>query len=136
MFAGLGAWMAFKRRDDMSIFALIIGLTGVYVSATFARLLVYASIGIIVLAGLGLYEVTRSILKQRQESSGSTIISATNQRKRTKKKKKLSTEGAIQRKAILLNCICRLNYLHANIPMVFTTKLQLAYLGRHSAINC
>ena len=66
MFAGLGAWMAFKRRDDMSIFALIIGLTGVYVSATFARLLVYASIGIIVLAGLGIYEVTRSILERKR----------------------------------------------------------------------
>ena len=66
MFAGIGAWIAFKRRDDMSIFALIIGLTGIYVSATFARLLVFASVGIIVLAGLGLYEVTRSILDVRE----------------------------------------------------------------------
>src|ERR687888_487730 len=66
MFGGLGAWMAFKRRDDMSMFALIIGLTGIYVSATFARLLVFASVGIIVLAGLGLYEVTRSILDVRE----------------------------------------------------------------------
>src|SRR5690606_16767987 len=62
MFAGLGAWLAFRRRDDASIFALILGITGVYVSATFARLLVFASTGIIVLAGLGLYEVTRSIM--------------------------------------------------------------------------
>ena len=69
MFAGLGAWLAFKRRDDAAIFALIIGLTGVYVSATFARLLVFASIGIIVLAGLGLYEVTRSVLAYRAEAS-------------------------------------------------------------------
>jgi dolichyl-diphosphooligosaccharide--protein glycosyltransferase len=72
MFAGLGIWLAFKRRDDMAIFALLIGLTGVYVSATFARLLVFASIGIIVLAGLGLYEVTRSILQYRAESTSST----------------------------------------------------------------
>jgi dolichyl-diphosphooligosaccharide---protein glycosyltransferase len=69
MFAGLGAWLAFRRRDDMSIFALIIGITGVYVSATFARLLVFASIGIIVLAGLGLYEVTRSIMAYRESTS-------------------------------------------------------------------
>src|SRR6185503_4804666 len=34
MFAGLGAWLAFRRRDDMSVFALILGITGVYVSAT------------------------------------------------------------------------------------------------------
>lgn len=69
MFAGLGAWLAFRRRDDMSIFALILGITGVYVSATFARLLVFASMGIIVLAGLGLYEVTRSILAYREATA-------------------------------------------------------------------
>jgi dolichyl-diphosphooligosaccharide--protein glycosyltransferase len=49
----------------MSIFSLIIGITGVYVSATFARLLVFSSIGIILLASLGLYEVTRSIINYR-----------------------------------------------------------------------
>jgi dolichyl-diphosphooligosaccharide--protein glycosyltransferase len=69
MFAGLGAWLAFRRRDDMSIFALILGITGVYVSATFARLLVFASMGIIVLAGLGLYEVTRSVLAYREATA-------------------------------------------------------------------
>ncbi|MGB8022863.1 MAG: STT3 domain-containing protein [Nitrososphaeraceae archaeon] len=72
MFAGLGAWMAFKRRDDTSVFALIIGLTAVYVSATFARLLVFASIGIIVLAGLGIYEVTRSVLESRESSAATS----------------------------------------------------------------
>src|SRR5438093_2204088 len=69
MFAGLGAWLAFRRRDDMSVFALILGITGVYVSATFARLLVFASMGIIVLAGLGLYEVTRSIMVYRESTT-------------------------------------------------------------------
>lgn len=96
MFAGLGAWMAFKRRDDMSIFALIIGLTGVYVSATFARLLVYASFGIIVLAGLGLYEVTRSILERRETSSGSIATAATKARKIKKKKKLEHVSGGVQ----------------------------------------
>jgi dolichyl-diphosphooligosaccharide--protein glycosyltransferase len=65
MFAGFGALMAFRRRNDMSIFALIIGITGVYVSATFARLLVFSSIGIILLAGLGLYEITRTIMNYK-----------------------------------------------------------------------
>ena len=72
MFAGLGVWLAFKRRDDMSIFALLLGITGVYVSATFARLLVFASVGIIVLAGIGLYEVTRSILAYREATATSS----------------------------------------------------------------
>jgi dolichyl-diphosphooligosaccharide---protein glycosyltransferase len=65
MFAGFGALMAFKRRSDMSIFALIIGITGVYVSATFARLLVFSSIGIILLAGIGLYEITRTVINYK-----------------------------------------------------------------------
>jgi dolichyl-diphosphooligosaccharide--protein glycosyltransferase len=69
MFAGLGVWFAFRRRDDAAIFALLIGMTGVYVSATFARLLVFASIGIIVLAGLGLFEVTRSIMAYREAAA-------------------------------------------------------------------
>ena len=69
MFAGLGGWLAFRRRNDTAIFALLIGITGVYVSATFARLLVFASLGIIVLAGLGLYEVTRSIMAYREATA-------------------------------------------------------------------
>ena len=77
MFAGLGIWLAFKRRDDAAIFALIIGFTGVYVSATFARLLVFASIGIIVLAGLGLFEVTRSMLAHREASATSGAATPT-----------------------------------------------------------
>src|SRR5918996_3016015 len=83
MFAGLGAWIAFKRRDDMSLFALIIGITGVYVSATFARLMVFSSIGIIVLASLGLYEVTRNILEYREHlASRSTSLKTTKLKKR------------------------------------------------------
>jgi dolichyl-diphosphooligosaccharide---protein glycosyltransferase len=69
MFAGLGGWLAFRRRNDTAIFALLLGITGVYVSATFARLLVFASIGIIVLAGFGLYEVTRSIMAYREAAA-------------------------------------------------------------------
>jgi len=71
MFAGFGALMAFRHRNDMSIFSLIIGITGVYVSATFARLLVFSSIGIILLASLGLYEITRSIINYKASSESS-----------------------------------------------------------------
>jgi dolichyl-diphosphooligosaccharide--protein glycosyltransferase len=77
MFAGLGGWLAFRRRNDTAIFALLIGITGVYVSATFARLLVFASVGIIVLAGLGLYEVTRSIMAYRVATATPTATGPT-----------------------------------------------------------
>ena len=125
MFAGLGAWMAFKLRDDMSIFALIIGLTGVYVSATFARLLVYASIGIIVLAGLGIYEVTRSILERRESSSGLIPASATKARKTKKKKKFEHSSGGVQRP--IQARIIRIAYVAViifmlSIPMVYPSN--------------
>ncbi len=66
IFAGFGAWMAFNKRTDTSIFLLIIGITGVYVSATFARLMVFSSIAIISLASIGLYEITRNILERKE----------------------------------------------------------------------
>ena len=93
MFAGLGAWIAFKRRNDMSVFALLLGITGVYVSATFARLLVFASIGIIVLAGLGLYEITRTYL-DRESSSPSAASSSFVATSKSKKVKKKNIEGS------------------------------------------
>lgn len=68
IFAGFGVWVSFSKRTDMTIFALIIGLTGLYVSATFARLMVYSSIAIVILASIGLYELTRSILQSRIEN--------------------------------------------------------------------
>jgi dolichyl-diphosphooligosaccharide---protein glycosyltransferase len=68
IFAGFGVWVSFSKRTDMTIFALIIGLTGLYVSATFARLMVYSSIAIVILASIGLYELTRSILRNRIEN--------------------------------------------------------------------
>jgi dolichyl-diphosphooligosaccharide--protein glycosyltransferase len=58
----------------MSIFALILGITGLYVSATFARLLVFASMGVIVLAGLGLYEVTRGVMAYREATATPSVI--------------------------------------------------------------
>src|SRR6187200_1142126 len=124
MFAGLGAWMAFKRRDDMSIFALIIGLTGVYVSATFARLLVYASIGIIVLAGLGIYEVTRSALEGRESTStlGATS-SLTKSRKKAKRKYEQTNDALHPKKARII----RIAYVVVivfilSVPMIYPPK--------------
>lgn len=69
-FAGFGVLVAFSKRNDMTIFALIIGITGLYVSATFARLMVYSSISIVMLASIGIYEITRGILQYKVASQG------------------------------------------------------------------
>ena len=122
MFGGLGVWMAFKRRDDMSIFALIIGLTGIYVSATFARLLVFASMGIIVLAGLGIYEVTQSILEIRESSSATSATSVAKARKIHRKRFDQST-GGIQRqqsKARIIRIVSVVMIISMlSIPMIY-----------------
>ena len=68
IFAGFGVWVAFSKRTDMTVFALIIGITGLYVSATFARLMVYSSIAIVILASIGIFELTRSIMQNRIEN--------------------------------------------------------------------
>ncbi|WP_415310661.1 peptidylprolyl isomerase [Candidatus Nitrosocosmicus sp. FF01] len=68
IFAGLGIWLAFKNKSNSNmIFALIIGLTGIYISATFARLLVFASLSIIILSSIGIYQSIRSITSIRTE---------------------------------------------------------------------
>ena len=129
MFAGLGVWMAFKHRTDMSVFALIIGITGIYVSATFARLLVFASIGIIILAGLGLYEVTRAVLSNEpsQPSSGSspgststTTNSATSKGKAAKSKRKFEYSKVQPSKSrIIVIAYIVLIVFMLTIPMVY-----------------
>jgi dolichyl-diphosphooligosaccharide--protein glycosyltransferase len=68
IFAGFGVWVALSKRTDMTVFALIIGITGLYVSATFARLMVYSSIAVVILASIGIYELTRSIMQNRIEN--------------------------------------------------------------------
>jgi dolichyl-diphosphooligosaccharide---protein glycosyltransferase len=117
MFAGFGAWIAFKTRNMMYIFALIIGLTGLYVSATFARLLVYASIGIIILAGIGLYHTTRSVLEHR----GSTVAERSESIPRgSKARKKFESMKVKSNKSLFV----KVGYVAAitlllTIPMVY-----------------
>ncbi|MFL6473392.1 MAG: STT3 domain-containing protein [Nitrososphaera sp.] len=115
MFAGLGGWLAFRRRNDTAIFALLIGITGVYVSATFARLLVFASIGIIVLAGLGLYEVTRSIMAYREASP---TTAATAQRLTAATREQRRKMGLASRGHTTSGQIVKISYIVVMIMML------------------
>ena len=72
IFAGLGAWFILSKKSfqskitiksDMKIFALIMGMTGVYVSSSFIRLEVFASISLIILASIALSILTKEIFK-------------------------------------------------------------------------
>jgi dolichyl-diphosphooligosaccharide--protein glycosyltransferase len=88
-FAGLGVWIAFSRKKETYIFALILAILGVYVSSGLVRLLVYSTIGIIILAGIALAEITRAILQKesarfRATKRSHTIGSQDNIKSRTK----------------------------------------------------
>jgi dolichyl-diphosphooligosaccharide--protein glycosyltransferase len=74
IFSGIGIWLIIKNiqnknsifiKNDMLSFSLIIGLVGVYVSSTFVRLEVFASISVIILASLGLTALTKEFFKNK-----------------------------------------------------------------------
>ena len=67
-FAGIGIWLIFKNlqnknssfiKNDMIIFALILGIIGVYTGSTFVRLEVFGSVSVIILASLGITALTK-----------------------------------------------------------------------------
>ncbi len=62
-FGMAGALVAFRRKGIPMIYALVFGLTGLYFSAAFSRLLVYSSIALGVLAAIGFAELAFAIVK-------------------------------------------------------------------------
>jgi dolichyl-diphosphooligosaccharide---protein glycosyltransferase len=71
LFLGIfGAYVAFKRKSPAIGFALVLGLSSLYISAAFSRLLVYSSIALAILGGIGFAEVLFAILKP----SGPTLV--------------------------------------------------------------
>jgi len=62
-FGMAGALVAFRRKGIPMIYALIFGLTGLYFSAAFSRLLVYSSISLGLLGGIGFAELAYAIVK-------------------------------------------------------------------------
>jgi dolichyl-diphosphooligosaccharide--protein glycosyltransferase len=63
-----GAVIAFRRRNPATIFALVTGITLIYASAAFSRLLVYSSIAFVLLAGIGFAELAFSLMKPTSSS--------------------------------------------------------------------
>ena len=62
-FGMAGALIAFRRRNVPMLYALVFGLTGLYFSAAFSRLLVYSSIALGLLGGIGFAELAFAIVK-------------------------------------------------------------------------
>ncbi|MCV0373844.1 MAG: hypothetical protein K5793_09880 [Nitrosarchaeum sp.] len=71
IFAGIGIWIILSKSrteyitNDMKVFTLILGITGVYVSSTFVRLEIFASISLIILSSISLSILTKEFFKNR-----------------------------------------------------------------------
>ena len=73
VFAGIGAWLIFqnkvnrsmKIKTDMVVFALIMGLIGVYASAAFVRAEIFAAFSIIILSSMGISILASKILERK-----------------------------------------------------------------------
>jgi dolichyl-diphosphooligosaccharide--protein glycosyltransferase len=76
LFAGLGIWLMFRKkspdentsglslRNEMIVFALIIGIIGAYSGSTFSRLELLTATSVIILSSIGLAALTADILKR------------------------------------------------------------------------
>ncbi|NNL59489.1 MAG: hypothetical protein HKP31_08540, partial [Nitrosopumilus sp.] len=78
IFAGLGIWILFNKMKSNSLrtfsnemigFALIFGITGVYVSSAFLRLELFASLSIIILSSIGLSIILKEIVNFKKPIS-------------------------------------------------------------------
>jgi dolichyl-diphosphooligosaccharide--protein glycosyltransferase len=63
-----GVLIAFRRKGIPMAYALIFGLTGLYFSAAYSRLLVYSSIVFGILAGIGFAELAFAVVKPSSTS--------------------------------------------------------------------
>jgi len=81
IFSGIGVWLLFHIKEnqnfhiknDMILFALIIGFVGIYISSAFIRLEIFGSIAVIVLASLGVSLLISNVLKKHSKNSLSSI---------------------------------------------------------------
>jgi dolichyl-diphosphooligosaccharide--protein glycosyltransferase len=62
-FGVAGILVAFRRRNVPTVYALVIGLTALYFSAAFSRLLVYSSVALALLGSIGFAELAFSVVK-------------------------------------------------------------------------
>ncbi|MHB8602929.1 MAG: peptidylprolyl isomerase [Nitrosotalea sp.] len=122
LFAGLGIWLVFRKkngdenasrfsiRNEMIVFALIIGIVGAYAGSTFSRLELLTATSVIILSSIGIAILTADILK-RQNTPVKFVESS---KKGTGSKKEIPTK--------------KTNELLGRIPKIAFVAVVLALL--------
>ncbi len=104
LFAGIGIWLVFRRKNgdgsipfsiknDMTIFALILGIVGAYAGSTFSRLELLTASSVIVLASIGLAGITSEIFKKDTKPQVVESIKESSKKKTNQTKKSISYLG-------------------------------------------
>ena len=81
VFAGMGAWMLLQKKvnrslnikNELAVFALIIGFLGVYFSSAFVRLEIFGSISVIMLGAIGLSILISKIQNEKPKPKSTAI---------------------------------------------------------------
>ena len=84
VFAGIGAWFlfqkkinhSFKIKNDLAVFALLIGLLGVYFSSAFVRLEVFGTISVVILASIGLSILISKIQTHKHKQTSIAVTTS------------------------------------------------------------
>lgn len=125
LFAGFGIWLIFRKKNDgsnslpfsikneMTIFALILGIVGAYAGSTFSRLELLTASSVIVLASIGLAAMTSEILK-KENKPAVTEPSKESSKKKTLTKKSLVYLGPIPKISFVAVVVALLL-----VPLVF-----------------
>ena len=76
IFASIGIWIILTKNstNDMKLFALTLGLFGVYIGSAFMRLEVFTSVGIIILSSIGVSLLLKSSLIKNKKFNKQTMI--------------------------------------------------------------
>jgi dolichyl-diphosphooligosaccharide--protein glycosyltransferase len=136
LFAGLGIWLIFRKKsenqnslpigikNEMTIFALIIGIVGAYAGGTFARLDLLTATSVIILASIGLAVITSEILKKRTQVITHEISKKGSQGKTSDNSKK----GTIQSKKSInaLGMIASISYVGIIVALLLVPTIYPA----------
>jgi len=112
LLAGFGIWLTFRKKDgngslqfniknDMTIFALILGIVGAYAGSTFSRLELLTASSVIVLASIGLAGLTSEILKKENKPQVAEPTKESSKKKTTQTKKQLVFLGRFSKIAFV-----------------------------------
>jgi dolichyl-diphosphooligosaccharide--protein glycosyltransferase len=132
LFAGLGIWLIFRKKsenqnslpigikNEMTVFALIIGIVGAYAGGTFARLELLTATSVIILSSVGLAVITSEILKKGTKEKKIETPKKGSQGKASDVSKKGTTQG---KKMDVLGHVTKISYVAVLVALLMVPTI-------------